>query len=109
MGDKSRGLYEKFKVERTDGTSAPGGKHEGCQYFTLDIGCDPYAIPALLAYYEACKAEYPRLGIDILARVRMHCEHEWTETLHGPDTVGEHCMNCGAEREYDDYDYGLEP
>jgi chromosome segregation ATPase len=38
--------------------------------------------------------------------VQSHCEHDWTETLHGPDTVGEHCFICGVDREYD---YGDEP
>lgn len=98
---RSRGIYEKYRVERTDGSSASGGKHEGCEYFVLDMGCDPHAIPALLAYAESCKTDYPQLARDIRSRVQMHCEHEWAETLYGPDTVGEHCMHCGVDREYD--------
>lgn len=35
--DKKRGLYSKFKVERTDGSSAPGEKHDACEYFVLDL------------------------------------------------------------------------
>ena len=67
MGDKTRGLYEKFHVTRTDGASAPGGKHHGCQYFVLDCDHDPHARAALAAYRESCKAEYPRLAADIHA------------------------------------------
>lgn len=102
MGDKTRGLYEKFKVERTDGTSKPGGKHDACFYFVLDITCDPHAIPALMAYAEACKADYPLLARDVRQKAQSHCEHEWTETLHGPDAIGEHCITCDVDREYDD-------
>lgn len=108
MGDKIRGIYEKFTVTRTDGKSAPGEKHDGCQYFVLDIGCDPHAVPALLAYAKSCKAEYPLLARDVLNKAQMACEHRWADTLHGPDTNGEHCEICGVDREYDDSDdYGV--
>jgi predicted transcriptional regulator len=43
---------------------------------------------------------------DYRKHVQSHCEHDWAETLHGPDTVGEHCDICGVDR---DYDYGDEP
>lgn len=65
MGDRTRGLYDKFIVERTDGKSAPGGKHDGCQYFVLDLNCDPHAWPALAAYADACREDYPLLARDI--------------------------------------------
>ncbi len=65
MKDKARGMYDKFKVFRTDGSSAPDGKHHGCHYFVLDVTHDPHAIPALLAYADSCEAEYPQLAIDI--------------------------------------------
>jgi hypothetical protein len=106
MGDKTRGLYEKYKIERTDGSSAPGGDHERCEYFVLDYHCDPHAIPALLAYAESCKADYPLLARDIRAKAQLNCEHDWAETLHGPDKVGEHCVICDVDREppeFDDY------
>jgi hypothetical protein len=69
----------------------------------LDVGCDQHAIPALIAYAESCKADYPLLASDVRKKVQAHCEHNWTDTLHGPDTVGEHCLRCGVDR---DYDYG---
>ena len=50
MDDKSKGLYEKFQVCRIDGSHLPGGKHENCDYFVLDLSHDPHAIPALKAY-----------------------------------------------------------
>ena len=67
MGDKTRGIYNKFQVTRTDGSSNPGGKHHGCFYFVLDIDHDPHAIPALEAYAASCAADYPLLALDIRA------------------------------------------
>lgn len=66
MADTARGLYNKFRsIERTDGTSAPGEKHDGCAYFVLDLTHDPYAVPALTRYAEACEQEYPALAADL--------------------------------------------
>ena len=70
MSDKTIGLYEKFKVERTDGSSVEGGKHAGCEYFVLDLTHDPLAIPALETYaYHAEKAGYALLAADLRAKV----------------------------------------
>ncbi len=71
MGDRTRGLYNKFRVERTDGSSAPGKKHDGCQYFVLDCDHDPHAVAALQAYARSCEAEYPALAKDV--RVLVTC------------------------------------
>jgi hypothetical protein len=65
MGDKTRGLYNKFTVTRTDGTSAPGGKHDGCEYFVLDLTHDKHAAAAIKAYANSCRAEYPLLAADL--------------------------------------------
>ena len=65
MGDKTRGLYGKFRIERTDGKDAPGGKHDGCEYFVLDLTHDPHAIKALAAYEQSCRSEYPLLANDL--------------------------------------------
>ena len=59
------GIYRKFTVMRTDGASEPGGKHEHCHYFVLDWIHDKYAVPAALAYADACEAEYPELARDL--------------------------------------------
>lgn len=63
--DPTRGLYGKFHVQRTDGQSAPGEKHDSCDYFVLDITHDPFALPALKAYADACRAEFPALATDL--------------------------------------------
>lgn len=65
MSDQSKGLYHKFKVERTDGKSEPGKKHHGCFYFVLDVDHDPHALAALRAYATSCRAEYPHLAKDL--------------------------------------------
>lgn len=65
-----RGIYGKFKIERTDGQSARGRKHEMCSYFVLDLTHDPHAIPAILAYAESCEADFPRLAVDLRTRAR---------------------------------------
>jgi hypothetical protein len=65
MGDPTRGLYGKYFVERTDGTSAPGHKHHGCEYFILDLHHDKHAISALRAYLLSCRKEYPLLADDL--------------------------------------------
>lgn len=62
---KPGGVYEKFKVERTDGRSEPGEKHHGCTYFVLDLNHDKHAIPALRAYAKSCAKEYPELAADL--------------------------------------------
>ena len=65
MGDPTKGLYEKFKVTRTDGKSRTGKKYEGCRYFVLDLNHDRHAIPALRAYAESCAEDYPLLADDL--------------------------------------------
>jgi hypothetical protein len=60
-----RGLYGKYRVERTDGKSAPGAKHHGCEYFVLDLTHDRFAREALTAYARACADEYPTLANDL--------------------------------------------
>jgi hypothetical protein len=66
---KDRGLYGKFYIDRVDGQSEPGKKHDGCDYFVLDLTHDPFAIPAIKAYAIACAAEYPALAHDLLQKV----------------------------------------
>ena len=65
MGDKTRGLFPKFTVTRRDGSSAPGAKHDACNYFVLDVTHDPHAIRALRAYADSCEGEYPQLAHDL--------------------------------------------
>ncbi len=79
--DKQLGLYGKYKVERTDGRSGPGKKHEDCRYFVLDLVHDKHAIPAILAYANSCEADYPALAKDLHliyacheCKTGTHCE-----------------------------------
>lgn len=65
MGDKTRGLYGKFRVDRVDGRSDIGEKHYGCEYFVLDLTHDRHALSALTAYANSCEAEYPLLAEDL--------------------------------------------
>ena len=66
------GIHRKYSVTRTDGSSAPGGKHERCAYFVLDLEHDEFAVPALKAYAKACRKTHPDLAFDIGAIVQQH-------------------------------------
>ena len=63
--------FYKFIVSRTDGTSAPGGKHEKCRYFVLDIDHDPFAREAVRIYAQQCRNDYPLLANDIIEQFVM--------------------------------------
>lgn len=65
MSDISHGLYRKYNVERTDGSSVFGGKHEKCFYFVLDVTHDIHSLPALKAYADSCRDQFPELAMDI--------------------------------------------
>jgi len=71
MGDPNVGLINKFKVERADGTSAPSQKHDGCDYFVLDLTHDEFALTALIAYKLACCKKYPKLAADLAQKIRV--------------------------------------
>lgn len=71
MSDPTRGLYEKFKVSRTDGSSKPGRKHDGCEYFVLDLTHDEFALPSLIAYARACRKKFPLLAKDLDEKTRV--------------------------------------
>jgi len=75
--DTDRGLYEKYRIERTDGTSAPGQKHHGCEYFVLDLEHDPHALPALRAYAMSCARHFPTLAAD-LSKKALRLADRWT-------------------------------
>jgi hypothetical protein len=69
MTDKAVGLIHKFDVTRTDGTSEPGGKHDGCRYFVLDVTHDPIALIAIGAYARSARASGYRTLADDLDRL----------------------------------------
>lgn len=100
MGDKTKGWMQKYIVERTDRTDAPGGKHEDCDLFVLDFQHDPIAIRAGLEYATlAFNYGYHALARDMVRRIQaspnFHAEyiskrHEWVveradmfDTEHG--------------------------
>ncbi len=70
MDDTKRGLYRKYKVSRTDGSSKPGEKHDGCEYFVLDLEHDKHAKAALKAYAKSCAREFPALAKDLLEMMK---------------------------------------
>jgi formylglycine-generating enzyme required for sulfatase activity len=63
------GLYHKYNVTRTDGSSEPGGKHHGDQYFVLNLTTDKHVWPALEAYAESCQQEYSPLASDLMSLI----------------------------------------
>ncbi len=65
--EQSVGVIEKYTVRRNND---PGGKHDDCWYFVLDIQHDPHAQKALLAYADAAATEgYQQLRDDLYLRV----------------------------------------
>lgn len=125
MNRKTTGLYNKFRIERTDGKSAPGEKHSGCDYFVLDITHDEHAKAALLAYADSCAADYPALaadlrdkaryvGLSMILPVRPHGERlteirERVETAtEGPwHTTPLYESGDGSTRAHEDDDHGI--
>jgi hypothetical protein len=63
--DRARGIYEKYVVQRTDGATENGRKHEHCHHFVLDVDHDPLAVPCLSLYADICGTSYPQLARDL--------------------------------------------
>lgn len=61
MPEQSKGLYNKYKVERIDGK--PG--RENCQYFVVDVCHDPYGPAAVRAYIDALPDDFAQLKADL--------------------------------------------
>lgn len=68
---EQQGLFRKFVVCRTDGSDAPGGKHDGCDYFVLDVTHDKHAKAALAAYATAVEQSHPQLAEDMRDRYEL--------------------------------------
>lgn len=77
IDQKATGLYKKFNVTRTDGSSEPGGKHEYDDYFVLNLTTDKYALPAIAAYAKACANEFPVLANDLRTKLRELRKNEF--------------------------------
>lgn len=70
--DTEKGLYRKYDVRRLNDLT---GKHDGCDYFVLDLNHDPHAAVALIAYATSCRdAGYIQLADDLMKKVREHIE-----------------------------------
>lgn len=78
--DNELGLYNKYDVRRIDGSD----KHRNCSYFVLDLQHDKFAIPALIAYAEACEVEFPQLSADLLEFVKEAERDLYIEIDIGP-------------------------
>lgn len=97
------GLYDKYIVKRTDGSDGPGAKHDGCEYFILDLTHDPHARRALIAYANSCQAERPQLADDIYRaaadratkRVWGGTETSYEQERESNDPHTHHCSGCG--------------
>ena len=61
MQKDRRGLYGKYKVEKSDGSPLD----PKAIYFTLRIDTDPHARAAIRAYIESCREENPELARDL--------------------------------------------
>lgn len=75
MGDRTKGLTDKFIVHRTDGQSRFGMKHSCCDYFVLDLTHDEFAMDALNAYASACAGAYPLLAADLQDKLAEYHHH----------------------------------
>jgi hypothetical protein len=98
--NRGPGLYRKFKVTRTDGSHRVGGKHEGCEYFVLDVDHDKHAMPALAAYAESAADEYPQLAADLRGRYNLATQP------HSPDAadsgrIGDEMVEAGCRASYE--------
>lgn len=68
---EQQGLFRKFLVIRTDGSSGIGGKHEHCENFVLDVNHDPHAPAALAAYANEVERTHPALAADMRQRYAL--------------------------------------
>lgn len=73
---EEQGMFHKFDIRRTDGSSDPGGKHEHCRYFVLDLDHDKHSVDAMRAYAVSCKQSHPQLSADILAQLHTYGEQK---------------------------------
>jgi hypothetical protein len=100
---RTKEIHRKYEVKRTDGSSGPGGKHEDCAYFVLDLDHDEFAIPALKAYAKACKKTKPELASDIEAILanayrpcgcrEASCPHSLAQSWQGEGVMAHRLMN----------------
>lgn len=71
MIEEDGGMYDKYRVEKKDGTTDPDA-----DYFVLRLDSDIHARVAALAYAESIKEKNINLSFDIIARVRKYNERD---------------------------------
>lgn len=71
LSNREQGLYDKYYVRRRDLSDRPGGKHDNCQYFVLDLTHDPYALETAHYYSKACEGTHPLLAKDLKRKVSL--------------------------------------
>lgn len=82
---KNGKTYEPFRVERTDGSSDPGGKHERCRYHVLNLNDDPCAVSAIKFYAVLCASDFSLLSNDLLATHARLAEFRAAHELEPPE------------------------
>lgn len=75
--DKTRGLYNKYRVERVD------GKVKG-PYFVLGYTTDPHARAALATYAASCRQSNAALAADLQAELLKSVPPESEDEASGP-------------------------
>lgn len=61
----SEGLHQKYSVVHLGADGLPDYKHAFCEYFVLDLACDPHARVAARAYAESIAPTNPELARDL--------------------------------------------
>lgn len=79
------GLEDRYEVKRRDGSSDPGGKHENCRYFVLDIYHDRHALTALQAYIQSAQFEYTELCKDLVGLYKLGVEAQKSVGMKAPN------------------------
>jgi hypothetical protein len=82
-------LHRKYIVDRTDGSSGPGGKHEHCDYFVLDLVHDRLAHGPLEVYARAAEREHPFLADDLYDKLSAPRPGMW---------AGNFCSGIGRDK-----------
>lgn len=65
-----KGLYGKYKVEKTDSSQID----PNADYFVLRLDTDPHARVATIEYAKSIMLENPQLASDLLCRVSVYIE-----------------------------------
>lgn len=92
VDQRRRGLVNKYRVERADGTRIA----DEARFFVLRLDKDPYSAVAALAYAEACAATHPYLAADLLVELGCSMLIRENETFRNRwrATRGEMAVRC---------------